>query len=123
MVEVFNADVTFSDGSATVEDITLNHVGDHDLTVDVTGVTDDVVVKDVTVEAADQSGFDLAMDEDPITEGDTAQVNVTNAQDAAGDAISSAAVAVTITSDQAEDEVFNDNVDFSGTPGAAQIMC
>jgi len=70
----------------------------------------------------DLSGATLAMETDPITEGDTAQVNVTNAQDAAGDAIDGDEVAVTVTSDQAEGVVFNDNVDFSNPAGEAQII-
>ena len=66
--EVFNSDVKFSDGAATVEDITLTTVDDHELTVDVAGVTEDEVIEDVTVVAAPTATVESI---EEVTDGDT----------------------------------------------------
>ncbi|MFP4028738.1 MAG: Ig-like domain-containing protein, partial [Candidatus Brocadiia bacterium] len=71
-------------------------------------------------DGGDQSGFDLAMEEDPITAGETARVNVTNAKDTEGNAIDGADVAVTITSNE-DGSVFDGTADFSDPAGEAQI--
>ena len=83
----------------------------------------DNIIKTLELEELqDLSGFELAMEADPITEGDTTQVNITNAKNVAGDDIDGTEVAVTVTSDQAEGVVFNDNVDFSDPAGEAEII-
>ncbi len=69
----------------------------------------------------DKSNFDLEMETAAINQGDSAKVFITNAKEVSGNAIDGSEVVVTITSDQPDGIVFENTVDFSNTPGEAQI--
>ncbi len=83
--EVFDAAVAFSNGIATVEDITLNYAGNHNLTVSVAGVTEDVVVADVTVVPGPPDSFEAS--EEIINQGEPLEVDFTDLQDEYGNAV------------------------------------
>jgi len=113
---VFNADATFADGEATVT-ISLNTItdeieGHHNLTTVITGISGDVVVENVEV-AADLSGFTLAIDpvSGPFYQNNPFDLVISGATDLDGVSLTGVLL-VTVTSDQADGVVHNEAVNF-----------
>ncbi|MGF1583740.1 MAG: hypothetical protein ACFCUM_00335 [Bacteroidales bacterium] len=114
--EVFNEGVTFTEGDATVT-ISLNTVAaDHNLTVSIAGIdpSSNVVVENVIV-AADLSEFTLKTDPDsevgPFYQDNPFDLVISDATDLDGVSISGSLL-VTVTSDQADGVVHNEEVNF-----------
>jgi hypothetical protein len=112
---VFDDNVTFTDGDATITGIDLTTVDEQTLTVTIAGVTNSKQVQ-VDVVAPDLSGFTIT---DPGTQEPATPFNLglTDATDFAGDALAGA-IAVTVDSD-IDGEVYSDSPTF--TAGAATL--
>lgn len=93
---VHNQTVTFTNGSATVP-VSLTEVATHNLTVEVTGVTNPVIVE-VVVVAVDLSGFDISTTTVQRTAGKAFNLVIENATDVSGSPLNGN-LNVTVTSD------------------------
>jgi|GEM_PF-1161412 len=115
--EVFDGAVDFTAGAASVP-VTLATVGQHLLTVEIAGVTNDTVPASLTVNVVDQSGAKVALAEPgDKTTGVQFAIDISEAKGAEGNSIEGN-VNVKVTSDR-DGELYNAVAEF--TEGASSV--
>ncbi len=116
---LYNDELNFSEGVATIPDIELKTAGEHTLTISIDGVSDDETV-DIDVGAAIAHAIVFITSEHTITANDTTEIITIQLQDEYGnEAVSSGETTINLSSDLTgtfRNEANDDDITFVTVP-------